>query len=70
MADLTGGRACGGPMWESPGPMLWAGHFPQHLGPEAHYHFTERLPWIEVTDSLPHYPGWADTTFSIPQENR
>lgn len=43
---------------------------PTRFVPEAHYHFAERVPWIEVADTLPRYPGSADTTDPIPQEVR
>ena len=33
--------------------------------PEAHYHFAESLPWIELSDTLPRFPGSADTTLPI-----
>jgi len=32
------------------------------LAPECHVHATEQLPWFEVLDELPRYPGtrWGD----------
>jgi hypothetical protein len=32
------------------------------LAPECHVHAAERLPWFEVLDELPRYPGsrWGD----------
>ena len=35
---------------------------PEDFAPQAHYHYAEKLPWIEIADELPRYPGSADTT--------
>ena len=35
---------------------------PAHFVPVAHYHFAEKLPWVQIIDDLPKYPGSADTT--------
>jgi len=35
---------------------------PADFVPEAHFHYAERLPWIEIADDLPKYPASADTT--------
>ncbi|MEM9715501.1 MAG: GFA family protein [Pseudomonadota bacterium] len=33
---------------------------PEQFRPEAHFHYGERLDWIELTDDLPKYPRSAD----------
>ena len=33
--------------------------------PEAHYHFAEKVAWLEVTDNLPKYAGSADSSEPI-----
>jgi hypothetical protein len=35
---------------------------PSHFVPKAHFHFSEKLPWIEIKDDLPKYSGSAETT--------
>lgn len=43
---------------------LYAGTLddPGQFQPRAHYHYAERLDWVEIADDLPKYPGSADTT--------
>lgn len=38
---------------------------PSLFEPKAHFHFAEKLPWIEINDNLPRYPGSADKTEPI-----
>ena len=33
---------------------------PAQFDPKAHFHYAERLDWVEVTDDLPKYAGSAD----------
>lgn len=33
---------------------------PEQFEPQAHYHFAEKLPWVQIDDDLPKYPGSAD----------
>ncbi len=33
---------------------------PSAFQPEAHYHFAERVPWLNVVDDLPKHAGSAD----------
>lgn len=33
--------------------------------PEAHFHFAEKLPWIDIHDTLRKYPSSAETTDSV-----
>ncbi len=33
---------------------------PSHFRPEAHYHYAERLPWVQITDDLTKHPASAD----------
>ena len=33
---------------------------------EAHFHYAERLPWLEITDDLPKYAGSADGADPLP----
>jgi len=35
---------------------------PLQFTPQAHFHYAERLPWVQITDELPKYPGSTDTT--------
>lgn len=35
---------------------------PSRFMPEAHFHFGEKLHWINILDDLPKYPGSAETT--------
>jgi len=35
---------------------------PTNFAPQAHFHYAERLPWIEITDDLPKYPGSSEQT--------
>ncbi|WP_371226892.1 GFA family protein [Roseovarius sp. 2305UL8-3] len=35
---------------------------PTRFAPQAHFHYAERLPWIEITDDLPKYPGSSEQT--------
>jgi hypothetical protein len=43
---------------------LYAGTLsePESLVPQCHVHAAEQLPWFEVVDALPRYPGsrWGD----------
>ncbi len=39
---------------------------PAQFKPEAHYHYAEKLPWVELRDELPRYPGSADATEPLP----
>ena len=43
---------------------LYAGTMddPAQFQPEAHFHYAEKLPWVQITDDLPKYPGSADKT--------
>lgn len=43
---------------------LYAGTIddPSQFQPDAHFHYAEKLPWVQITDDLPKYPGSADTT--------
>jgi hypothetical protein len=38
---------------------------PEAVKPEAHYHWGERLAWMQVTDDLPKYAASADETSLI-----
>ena len=38
---------------------------PTKFKPKAHFHYAEKLSWIEFADELPKYPGSADTTEPI-----
>jgi len=33
---------------------------PTQFAPKAHFHYAERLDWVEMTDDLPKYAGSAD----------
>lgn len=33
---------------------------PEKFAPEAHFHYAERLPWIDIQDDLPKHPGSAN----------
>ena len=33
---------------------------PNQFKPQAHFHYAERLEWIEITDDLPKYVGSAE----------
>ena len=33
---------------------------PAQFVPEAHYHYAERLPWLNIVDVLPRHAGSAD----------
>jgi hypothetical protein len=35
---------------------------PEAIAPQCHVHAVEQLPWFEVLDDLPRYPGsrWAE----------
>ena len=33
---------------------------PQDFAPECHIHHQERLPWLEIHDTLPRYRVWHD----------
>ncbi len=33
---------------------------PTRFVPEAHYHFGERVPWLQIADDLPKHRGSAD----------
>lgn len=35
---------------------------PNQFRPEFHVHCSERIPWFEVRDALPRYPGSTDET--------
>ena len=35
---------------------------PSQFEPKAHFHYAEKLPWVHISDTLPKYPGSADTT--------
>lgn len=35
---------------------------PNQFRPQFHVHCSERIPWFEVRDSLPRYPGSTDET--------
>ena len=35
---------------------------PTQFTPQAHFHYAERLPWVQITDELPKYPGSTETT--------
>lgn len=35
---------------------------PNQFRPEFHVHCSERIPWFEVRDTLPRYPGSTDET--------
>lgn len=35
---------------------------PNQFRPEFHVHCAERIPWFEVRDALPRYPGSTDET--------
>ena len=35
---------------------------PSKFAPKAHFHCSEKLPWVALADDLPRYPGSADTT--------
>lgn len=39
---------------------------PSQFEPQAHFHFAERLSWIEIDDELPKYPGSADASEALP----
>ena len=43
---------------------LYAGTMddPAAFVPQAHFHYAERLPWLEVTDDLPKHASTADVT--------
>ena len=38
---------------------------PAQFEPKAHFHWAEKLDWVEFDDDLPKYPGSADTTEPI-----
>ena len=38
---------------------------PTLFEPQAHFHFSEKVPWVGPDDSLPKYPGSADTTVPL-----
>ena len=38
---------------------------PELFQPTAHFHYAEKLPWIQIDDDLPKYPGSADTTHPL-----
>lgn len=33
---------------------------PARFRPEAHYHYGEKLDWVQITDDLPKHPGSAE----------
>lgn len=35
---------------------------PALFEPRAHFHYAEKLEWVEIGDDLPKYPGSADIT--------
>ena len=39
---------------------------PTQFKPEAHYHYAEKLPWLQITDDLLKYPGSADAGDPLP----
>lgn len=34
---------------------------PADFQPQAHFHYAEKLSWVEIADKLPRYPGSAET---------
>lgn len=41
---------------------------PNQFRPEFHVHCSERIPWFEVSDNLPRYPGSSEETDHSTQE--
>ena len=39
---------------------------PAQFQPKAHFHYADKLPWVSLDDTLPRYPGSADTTEPMP----
>ncbi|KNG94877.1 GFA family protein [Pseudaestuariivita atlantica] len=39
---------------------------PAQFEPQAHFHYAERLPWVEIDDGLPKYAGSADAGDPMP----
>lgn len=37
-----------------------------HFVPEAHYHYAEKLSWVQLEDDLPRFPGSADVSEPLP----
>lgn len=35
---------------------------PGRFEPQAHFHYAEKVPWVQIDDDLPKYYGSADTT--------
>lgn len=38
---------------------------PAQVTPQAHFHYAERLHWVDIVDDLPKYSGSADTTEAL-----
>ncbi len=38
---------------------------PSDFVPKAHFHYAERLPWVEITDDLPKHAASADDTGAV-----
>ncbi|MDD9978027.1 MAG: GFA family protein [Boseongicola sp.] len=41
---------------------------PSSFEPQGHYHYAEKLPWVEITDDLPKYAASADTADPLPEQ--
>lgn len=39
---------------------------PDQFEPQAHFHYGERLPWLQIEDDLPKYAASADDAVPLP----